>query len=70
MPGPAGAVPGGFVCDVDGPPVGRNARAMKITYYLEVLSSWCHWVDPVWAELKLRYAGRAAPDSRSGAMAM
>lgn len=59
MPGPAGAVPGGFVCDVDGPPVGRNARAMKITYYLEVLSSWCHWVDPVWAELKTRYAGRA-----------
>ena len=43
---------------------------MKVAYYLEVLSSWCHWVDPVWAELKLRYAGRAAPDSRSGAMAM
>ncbi len=32
---------------------------MKITYYLEVLSSWCHWVEPVWAELKSRYAGRA-----------
>lgn len=32
---------------------------MKITYYLEVLSSWCHWVEPVWAELKQRYAGRA-----------
>jgi predicted DsbA family dithiol-disulfide isomerase len=32
---------------------------MKVTYYLEVLSSWCHWVDPVWAELKARYAGRA-----------
>lgn len=32
---------------------------MKVTYYLEVLSSWCHWVDPVWAELKQRYAGRA-----------
>lgn len=32
---------------------------MKATYYLEVLSSWCHWVDPVWAELKQRYAGRA-----------
>jgi len=31
---------------------------MKITYYLEVLSSWCHWVEPVWAELKTRYAGR------------
>jgi predicted DsbA family dithiol-disulfide isomerase len=32
--------------------------AMKVTYYLEVLSSWCHWVEPVWAELKTRYAGR------------
>lgn len=32
---------------------------MKITYYLEVLSSWCHWVEPVWTELKGRYAGRA-----------
>jgi predicted DsbA family dithiol-disulfide isomerase len=32
---------------------------MKVTYYLEVLSSWCHWVDPVWAELQQRYVGRA-----------
>ncbi len=32
---------------------------MKVTYYLEVLSSWCHWVQPVWTELKARYAGRA-----------
>jgi predicted DsbA family dithiol-disulfide isomerase len=32
---------------------------MKVTYYLEVLSSWCHWAEPVWAELKSRYAGRA-----------
>ena len=32
---------------------------MKVTYYLEVISSWCHWVEPVWAELKSRYAGRA-----------
>jgi predicted DsbA family dithiol-disulfide isomerase len=32
---------------------------MKVTYYLEVLSSWCHWVEPAWAELKARYAGRA-----------
>jgi len=31
---------------------------VKVTYYLEVLSSWCHWVEPVWAELKARYAGR------------
>ncbi len=32
---------------------------MKITYYLEVLSSWCTWAEPTWAELKQRYAGRA-----------
>lgn len=32
---------------------------MKITYYLEILSSWCAWVEPTWAELKHRYAGRA-----------
>lgn len=32
---------------------------MKVTYYLEVLSSWCHWVEPVWAGLQSRYAGRA-----------
>lgn len=31
---------------------------MKVTYYVEVLSSWCHWVEPVWVELKNRYAGR------------
>lgn len=32
---------------------------MKITYFLEVLSSWCAWVEPTWTELKQRYAGRA-----------
>lgn len=31
---------------------------MKITYYLEVTSSWCYWSEPTWAELKRRYAGR------------
>jgi len=31
---------------------------MKITYYLEVISSWCHWAEPAWAELQRRYAGR------------
>ncbi len=38
---------------------GGNSPRMKVTYYVEVLSSWCHWVEPVWAELKQRYAGRA-----------
>src|SRR5665213_1501609 len=37
----------------------RIVLAMKVTYYVEVLSSWCHWVEPVWNELKIRYAGRA-----------
>ncbi len=31
---------------------------MKVTYYLEVISSWCYWVEPTWAELKARYAAR------------
>jgi predicted DsbA family dithiol-disulfide isomerase len=35
---------------------------MKVTYYLEVLSSWCTWAEPVWTELKTRYAGRAEFD--------
>jgi predicted DsbA family dithiol-disulfide isomerase len=30
---------------------------MKITYYLEVISSWCYWAEPAWAELKRRYSG-------------
>ena len=29
-----------------------------VNYYLEVISSWCYWVEPAWAELKNRYAGR------------
>jgi len=41
---------------------------MKVTYYLEVVSSWCHWVEPVWAELKARYAGRAEFDWRIALM--
>jgi predicted DsbA family dithiol-disulfide isomerase len=31
---------------------------VKVTYYLEVISSWCYWAEPAWAELKQRYAGR------------
>jgi predicted DsbA family dithiol-disulfide isomerase len=29
---------------------------VKITYYLDVISSWCYWAEPAWAELKRRYA--------------
>lgn len=32
---------------------------MKVTYYLEIFSSWCTYAEPTWAELKRRYAGRA-----------
>lgn len=31
---------------------------MKITYFFEACSSWCHWAEPTWAELKKRYSGR------------
>ena len=31
---------------------------MKVTYYLDVVSSWCFWAEPAWRELKQRYAGR------------
>lgn len=31
---------------------------MKVTYFFEVFSSWCHWVEPVWSKLKQRYEGR------------
>lgn len=31
---------------------------MKVTYYLEILSSWCYWAEPTWLELKRRYEGR------------
>ena len=41
---------------------------MKVTYYLEVLSSWCHWVEPVWADLKARYPGRVGFEWRIALM--
>ena len=34
----------------------------KITYFLEVTSSWCYWAEPTWAELKRRYEGRVQFD--------
>src|SRR5689334_11175335 len=36
----------------------RIRRMVKVTYYLEVISSWCFWAEPTWAELKRRYEGR------------
>jgi predicted DsbA family dithiol-disulfide isomerase len=31
---------------------------VKATYYLEVISSWCHWAEPAWADLKARFSDR------------
>lgn len=31
---------------------------IKATYYIDVISSWCFWGQPVWTELQNRYAGR------------
>jgi len=28
---------------------------ISVTYYLDVISSWCFWAEPTWAELKRRY---------------
>ncbi|MFN0067621.1 MAG: DsbA family protein [Limisphaerales bacterium] len=35
---------------------------IRVTYFLDVISSWCWWTEPAWAELKERYAGRAEFD--------
>src|SRR5437867_3790238 len=32
---------------------------ITVTDYLDVVSSWCFWSEPTWAELKRRYKGRA-----------
>jgi len=29
---------------------------LKVTYYLDLVSSWCYWAEPAWAALKQRYA--------------
>jgi predicted DsbA family dithiol-disulfide isomerase len=31
---------------------------MKVTYYLDVISSWCLWAEPAWEDLKQRFAGQ------------
>jgi len=30
--------------------------SVRITYFLDLTSSWCYWAEPAWAELKRRYA--------------
>jgi len=31
---------------------------ITVTYYLDVISSWCFFAEPAWAELKKHYEGR------------
>jgi predicted DsbA family dithiol-disulfide isomerase len=31
---------------------------ITVTYYLDVISSWCFWAEPAWAELKRRFEGK------------
>ena len=31
---------------------------ITVTYYLDIISSWCFWAEPAWAELKRRYDGK------------
>jgi predicted DsbA family dithiol-disulfide isomerase len=42
--------------------------AVKVVYYTEVLSSWCYWGEPMWAQLKARYAGRVRFEVRIALM--
>jgi len=42
--------------------------AVTVTYYLEILSSWCHWAEPAWTEIKARYAGRVEFQWKLGLM--
>lgn len=35
---------------------------MRLTYFLDLVSSWCHWAEPTWTELQTRYAGRVQFD--------
>lgn len=36
----------------------KNQMRLKTTLYLDVISSWCFWAEPAWAELKRRYQDR------------
>jgi predicted DsbA family dithiol-disulfide isomerase len=45
-----------------------QAMSMTLTYYTEVVSSWCYWAEPAWAELKERYQGRIDFDWRIALM--
>jgi predicted DsbA family dithiol-disulfide isomerase len=42
--------------------VAQPQKPVRITYYLDITSSWCMWVEPVWAELRSRYENRCEFD--------
>lgn len=42
--------------------------SVSIIYYVEIYSSWCHWAEAAWSELKARYEGRVAFDWRIALM--
>ncbi len=39
-----------------------NPAQVKMTYYLDIMSSWCTYVEPIWDELRKRYPGRVIFD--------
>ncbi len=38
----------------------RMQTSIRLTYYLDLISSWCFYAEPMYAELKRRYAGQVA----------
>jgi predicted DsbA family dithiol-disulfide isomerase len=49
-------------------PASTSAPAVSIAYFFETYSSWCHWAEPAWAELRARYVGRVSFDWRVALM--
>ena len=42
--------------------------SVRVTYFVEVISSWCLWAEPAWAELQRRYEGRVEFDWKTALM--
>jgi predicted DsbA family dithiol-disulfide isomerase len=40
------------------PELAETPGMVKVTYYLEVVSSWCFWAEPAWKSLKECYGNR------------
>jgi len=45
-------------CEAPSPMNPADRLPVTVTYYVEILSSWCHWAEPTWSRLKEVYAGR------------